>query len=106
MDSVSNAMKLTLRAMAVCAALSGPVLAQAQEVGTTGGALSGAFSNSASLAVKAAQNVIDSARIDNAAAPQLESDGKATPPHVMPFIDGGYGHRRPAIGIDFSFDLG
>ncbi|HKT97995.1 MAG TPA: hypothetical protein VJS30_15905 [Paraburkholderia sp.] len=108
MDSVSNAMKLTLRAMTVCVALGAPAFVQAQEVGTVGGALGGAFSNSASHALKAAQNVIDSARLDNnnAAVPQLESNGKASAPRVMPFIDGGYGRRRPAVGIDFSFDLG
>ena len=107
MDSVSNAMKVTLHATTVCVALWACSLAQAQQVGTTGGALSGTFFNGASLAVKAAHNVLDSARIDNVAVPQLESTtGKASPPRVMPFFDGGYGHRRPAIGLNFSFDLG
>jgi hypothetical protein len=102
-------MKLTLRAMAACAALWAPVLVQAQEVGSPGGALSGEFFNRSSVAVKATRNVMDSARVDNAALPQLESSGKtkASPtPRVMPFIDGGYGRRHPAVGLDFSFELG
>ncbi|WP_167338326.1 hypothetical protein [Paraburkholderia oxyphila] len=105
-DSVSNAMKVTRRATTVCVALWVCVLAQAQEVGTAGTALSGAFFYSASLAAKAAHNVLDSARIDNIAVPQLDSAGRAPPTRVMPFFDGGYGHRRPAIGLNFSFDLG
>lgn len=109
-DSPGNTMKLTLRAVTICAALWVPLwvpsLAQAQEVGATGGALSGVFFNSASAAAKAARNVIDSARTDNAAVPSLDSSDKTAPARVMPFIDGGYGRRRPAVGIDFSFELG
>ena len=106
MDSVSNAMKLMLRAMPVCAALLAPALAHAQAVGTTGGALSGAFFGGASLARKATHDVLENLKFDNVATPQHEFAGKTSHPSVMPFIDGGYGRRRPAVGLDFSFDLG
>lgn len=94
--------------MIACVALLAPALAQAQEVGATGGALSGAFFNGSSVSAKAARNVIDSAKVDNLGIPQLDSSGqsKTPPPRVMPFIDGGYGRRRPAVGLDFSFELG
>ncbi|NLP64915.1 hypothetical protein [Paraburkholderia sacchari] len=107
-DSFSNTRQLTLYAMIACAALLAPALAQAQEAGAAGGALSGAFFNGSSVSIKAARNVLDSARVDNLTLPQPDSSGKskAPPPRVMPFIDGGYGRRRPAVGLDFSFELG
>ncbi|WP_434666396.1 hypothetical protein P5W99_32215 [Paraburkholderia sp. A3BS-1L] len=108
MDSFSNTRQLTLRAMIACAALSAPVLAQAQDLGATGSALSGALFNGSSVSVKATRNIVDSAKVDNLAIPQFDSSGKSKtpPPRVMPFIDGGYGRRRPAVGLDFSFELG
>lgn len=108
MGSFSNTMQMALPAMIACAALLAPALAQAQQVGATGGALSGALFNGSSVSVKATRNVLDSAKVDNLAIPQLDSSGasKASPPRVMPFIDGGYGRRRPAVGLDFSFELG
>jgi hypothetical protein len=111
-DSVSNTMNRAatrmLRATVLCAALLSAAAAQAQQAGGTGGALSGAFFSGASLVARGGVTAVDSLKTGSAPVPALTPSTSVNdpPPRVLPFFDGGYGHRRPAVGLDFSFDLG
>jgi hypothetical protein len=111
-DSVSNtinwAVTRMLRATLLCAAILGPAAAQAQQVGATGGALGGAFFNGASLGARSTPDAVGTIKTgsDPFQALTPATTGNDAPPRVLPFYDGGYGHRRPAVGLDFSFDLG
>jgi hypothetical protein len=70
----------------------------------TAGALFNGDSLSANLAPNAQGNYVIGGQTVPALGPSPTA--KVTLPHVMPYIGIGYGHKKPALGLGVSFDLG
>ncbi|WP_244145735.1 hypothetical protein [Paraburkholderia tropica] len=68
----------------------------------------GALFNADSLSATLSPNAQGNYQIGGQTVPALgpSPTAKATLPHVMPYIGIGYGHKKPALGLGFSFDLG
>ncbi|WP_052392005.1 hypothetical protein [Paraburkholderia bannensis] len=68
----------------------------------------GALFNGDSLSAKLQPNAQGNYNIGGQTVPALgpAPSAKVTLPHVMPYIGIGYGHKKPALGLGVSFDLG
>ncbi|WP_028225480.1 hypothetical protein [Paraburkholderia ferrariae] len=111
MDSVKKTMNRAaprrVHAALLCAALLGTPFAQAQQAPAPASVPASMFFNEASLAARAAPGVAGNVRTGRNFLPALApgSADTVSPPRVVPFFEGSYGHH-PAVGVNFLFDLG
>lgn len=103
-NSISRTIYRAAAGLTVLACAAGAAHVRAQERYLTGGTLF----NSGTLTATAAPNADGNVKIGNPYVPAFggASPAKASFPHVMPYFDGGYGHKKPTLGIGFTFDLG